>query len=300
MTLIDQKEEQFDPDSGLSLIVPAFNEEQAIQSVLAKILGVMKSQGMPFELIIVDDGSTDQTGKILEQCLDIKLVRHSFNRGYGAALKTGLKEAQFSLIGIVDADGTYPIERIPDLLEAMEQMRADMVVAARTGETVHISWVRKPAKWMLKQLAQYLSGVKIPDLNSGLRIMKKDVVERFRNILPNGFSFTTTITLAMLTNDYKVEYIPINYHKRPGRSKIRPVRDTFNFVLLVIRTVMYFNPLSVFLPLSMSMFIVGGGLLLVRLFVAKILISTTVMMFVGGFTILAIGLLADLIDKRMS
>ncbi len=300
MTQLDQDHMQSNPDSGLSLIIPAFNEDQAIQAVINDVRVVLEGLGIPFELIIVDDGSTDRTPEILAQCRDIRLIRHSFNRGYGAALKTGLKEARFCWIGIADADGTYPVEELPKLLSLMKEKQADMAVAARTGDTVHISLARRPAKWMLKQLAQYLAGTTIPDLNSGMRIMKKDAVERFRNILPNGFSFTTTITLAMLTNDYLVEYVPVNYHKRPGRSKIRPVQDTFNFVLLVIRTVMYFNPLSVFLPLSLSMFFIGGCLLLVRIFVAKILISTTVMMFVGGFTILAIGLLADLIDKRMS
>ena len=141
--------------------------------------------------------------------------------------------------------------------------------------------------------------MKIPDLNSGLRVMNKHVLIKFMKILPDGFSFTTTISLAMLTNDYQVKYIPIDYYERGGRSKIRPIRDTLNFFQLIIRTVIYFDPLKIFLPMSIFLFFIGFILLLYRIFIAQVFITTIIILFIASFQILAIGMLADLIDKRM-
>jgi len=158
---------------------------------------------------------------------------------------------------------------------------------------------RRPAKWMLNKLANYLTGTKIPDLNSGLRVMKKDIVMNYVHLLPDGFSFTTTITLAMLTNNYRVEFVPIEYKIRSGKSKIRPIRDTMNFIQLIIRTVLYFDPLKIFLPISAFFFISSIAVLaLSYLFTPKIMDITTVILFISGVQILAIGMIADLIDKR--
>ncbi|MCK5579853.1 MAG: glycosyltransferase family 2 protein [Candidatus Omnitrophica bacterium] len=284
---------------GISIIIPAYNEIQSIEVEVRNVLNVLKKVAMPQEVIVVDDGSTDGTGEALRRIRDIRVLNHQQNRGYGASLKYGIRNAKYDLVGIIDADGTYPKDEIPGMIKKLIAEKSDMVVAARLGADVKIPAIRKPAKKMIGLLANYLTGFRIPDLNSGLRVMRKDIVEKFFNILPSGFSFTTTITLAMLTNDYKVDYISINYNVREGKSKIRPVHDTLNFIMLVFRTVMYFNPLKVFLPMSMGLFLVGFSLLLVRLLVGKILISTTITVFVGAFVILAIGLLADLIDKRM-
>ncbi len=131
-----------------------------------------------------------------------------------------------------------------------------MVVGSRTGKDVNIPFIRKPAKWFLNFLANYLSGTHIPDLNSGLRVLKKTLVERYFNILPSGFSFTTTITLAMSCNDYQVCYHPIDYYKRVGKSKIRPIH-AYYFLLLIIRTIVFFNPLKIFLPLGGICFFAG-------------------------------------------
>jgi hypothetical protein len=132
-----------------------------------------------------------------------------------------------------------------------------MLVGARIGDSVNIPLIRRPPKWVINQLANYMVGTKIPDLNSGMRIMKKEIIERFFNILPEGFSFTSTITIAMLSNGYQVKYVPIDYHQRKGKSKIRPFNDTLNFVRLIVRTVMFFDPLKVFLPISLP-FLIGG------------------------------------------
>jgi hypothetical protein len=174
-----------------------------------------------------------------------------------------------------------------------------MVVGARTGETVKIPLLRKPAKKFLNILANYLAGVKIPDLNSGLRAFRKDVARQFFPILPSGFSFTTTITLAMLSNGYRVKYLPINYHQREGRSKIHPIRDTVGFTTLIVRTTLYFNPLKVFMPLAGIVALSAVALLVFsKLVLNRVMDISVIVLLSAALQIAVIGMLADLIDKR--
>jgi glycosyltransferase involved in cell wall biosynthesis len=279
----------------ISIVVPAYNEEEGIKSVVQGIIETVESTDIEYELIIVNDGSTDNTSRMVEG-LSVKLINHQKNKGYGAALKTGIRNSKYENVLIIDADGTYAPEYIPVLLNFADEN--DMVVGARTGADVKIPLIRKPAKWILNQLANYLAEAKIPDLNSGIRIMKKSVINEFIRILPDGFSFTTTITLATLTNDYQVEFVPINYNKRDGKSKIRPIYDTLNFLQLIIRTIMYFNPLKVFLPFSL-LFISAGICFLVRDVIHRNLAQSSVLLLITGGIVLSIGMLADLIDKRL-
>ena len=285
---------------GVSIIIPAYNEEKGIAGTLEEIRRMTKNLEMECEVIVVDDGSKDNTAGIAAQNGDTKIIQHTHNRGYGAALKTGIHHATYDTVVITDADGTYPNADIPLLLAEVEQYDCEMVVGARTGENVRIPFIRKPAKWTINKLANYLSRTKIPDLNSGLRIMKKSVVEKYLGILPDGFSFTTTITLAMLANGYLVRYIPIDYRKREGKSKIKPIRDTLNFIQLIVKTVLYFEPLRVFTPLSMVFIFASLGVLLYSFFFKpQIMDITTLVLFVTGVQMLAIGMLADLINKRL-
>jgi len=280
-----------------SIIIPAYNEKEGIFQVIESLRSLKKRCGNHWEIIVVDDGSTDGTSEMIRDIQDIVLIRHPFNRGYGAAIKTGIRHARYNTLVISDADGTYSIEDIPRLLALLP--KSEMVVGARKNKDTNIPYVRRPAKWILNKLANFLSGTKIPDLNSGLRAMRKDIVMKFCHLLPDGFSFTTTITLAMLTNDYAVEFIPIEYHLRLGRSKIRPVRDTLNFIQLIIRTVLYFDPLKIFLPISAFFFASSIAVLVLSyLFTPKVMDITTVILFISGVQILAIGMIADLIDKR--
>jgi len=285
---------------GVSIVIPAYNEEKGIAGTLEEIKRMTKNLEMECEVIVVDDGSKDNTAEIASQSGGVKVIQHPQNRGYGASLKTGIHHAKYDTIVITDADGTYPNGDIPKLLAEMEQYDCEMVVGARTGENVRIPIVRKPAKWFINKLANYLSKTKIPDLNSGLRVMKKSIVEKYLGILPNGFSFTATITLAMLVNAYLVRYIPIDYRKREGKSKIRPIRDTLNFIQLITKTVLYFEPLRVFTPFSMIFILASLGVLLYSLFFSpQIMDITTLVLFVTGVQMLAIGMLADLINKRL-
>ena len=280
----------------VSIVIPTYNEEESVTQVVEHIKLVMESHSINYEIIVVDDGSTDKTAELLMN-LPVKLIQHPDNRGYGASLKTGIRNASNEIIVITDADGTYSPDEIPNILSHIDQF--DMVVGARTGRNVKIPLIRKPAKWFLAKLANYLSETKIPDLNSGLRAFRKGLVMKFFNILPNGFSFTTTITLGMHSNDYSVKYIPINYDKRSGKSKIRPIKDTLNFILLIISTTMYFNPLKVFLPISFIFLTFGIGLLYYDIFIDRNLGDKTILVFSVAFLIGVLGLLADLIVKKM-
>lgn len=281
----------------VSVIIPAYNEKEGIARVIESLRLLKEKHGPLWEIIVVDDGSTDGTPEIVRNLEDVILLQHPFNRGYGAAIKTGIRHAKYNTLIISDADGTYPINDIPKLIAQLP--KNDMVIGARHINSSNIPLVRRPAKWMLNKLANYLTGIKIPDLNSGLRAMKKDIVLSYFHLLPDGFSFTTTITLAMLTNNYTVEFVPIEYKIRSGRSKIRPIRDTMNFIQLIIRTVLYFDPLKIFLPISVLFFISSIAVLILSyLFTPKVMDITTVILFISGVQILAIGMIADLIDKR--
>ena len=174
-----------------------------------------------------------------------------------------------------------------------------MVVAARTGKSVDIPLFRRLAKGILRRLAIYLSEAAIPDLNSGLRVFRREAAIHFFPILPAGFSFTTTITLAMLCNEGAVWYVPINYSKRTGRSKIRPLRDTLNFLILIMRTILYFNPLKIFLPIGMGIGLMFLGSLAYDLLVLRDLTEKTLILLFGALQLLAIGVIADLITKRV-
>ena len=282
-----------------SIIIPAYNEEESIVMTVSRLIGISWEE-FP-EIIVVDDGSEEKVSSLKGLDLEkVKICRHEQNRGYGVALKTGISNARNECIVIIDADGTYPNERIPELVEMHEKGNFDMVVGARIGKNAKIPLIRRPAKWLITKLANYLTNKKIPDINSGLRVMKKDVVKKYFNILPDGFSFTSTITLAMLTNGYRVKYVPIDYLERKGKSKIRPIRDTLNFIQLIIRTVMYFNPLKVFLLLSLFLALFSFLVLVGSwFFMGKAMDVTFGVILMTSVMVLAIGMLADLIDKRL-
>jgi glycosyltransferase involved in cell wall biosynthesis len=258
----------------------------------------MSTTGFKYEILVVDDGSEDDSAAVAESA-GFRVLRHPENRGYGAALKTGIRHAAHDWIAITDADGTYPNEHLPELTRLAVDGAYDMVVGARTGESVHIPLARRPAKWALNRLANYLARTEIPDLNSGMRVFRRAVVEEFRRYLPASFSFTTTLTLALLTNDYTVCYVPIAYHKRVGRSKINPIKDTLNILGLIVRTVMYFAPLRVLLPVSGSLLLLALAVLVgSALFTPKIMDVTVIVITMTALQIAVVALVADLIEKR--
>jgi glycosyltransferase involved in cell wall biosynthesis len=280
---------------AVSVVMPAFNEAQMVGVQIERIREVMDGTGCPYELIVVDDGSTDGTANAVRQHA-VHLIEKKYNRGYGAALKTGIAAAKYDWILIIDADGTYPAENIPKLLQAIPEY--DMVVAARTGRNVHIPLVRRPMKWLVGRLASYLARQPIPDLNSGLRVFRKSLVEKFKHLLPSGFSFTSTITMAMLLNDYRILYLPIDYHKRVGFSKVGALH-VYDFLLVVLRTAICFNPLRFFLPLG-AVFLVAG-LVKLGFDVVRWTFSPSAGIFLlAALIIWAVGLLSDQISRLLS
>ena len=239
----------------VSVVVPAYNEGPHVAQGIEQLRAVLRDTGWTYEIVVVDDGSADDTARAAAEA-GARVIQHRRNRGYGAALKTGISAAEHPWILITDADGTYPPEAIPSLLARAEE--SDMVVGARTGQTVRVPVARRPAKWFLKRLASYLAGQDLPDINSGLRLMRRDLLEKYLHLLPSGFSFTTTITLAAACNEHDVQYVSIDYHARLGESKIRPWH-AYEFTLLILRTIVFFNPLKVFIPLGATLMLAGIG-----------------------------------------
>ncbi|MFH1403147.1 MAG: glycosyltransferase family 2 protein [Candidatus Altiarchaeota archaeon] len=280
----------------ISVIIPVFNEEQAVGGVIDELVKTLARLPVEYEIIAVDDGSTDDTKTILK-ARGVDILEHVYNMGYGASIKTGLRHASGSKVLIIDGDGTYPPGEIAKLFEHKDDY--DMVVGSRTGDSVNVEAYRKPAKFILNQLANYLSGVKIPDLNSGLRIISREKALEFLELCPSGFSFTTTITLAFLSNDYTVKYVPINYGRRVGESKIRPIRDGMNFMILIIRSIVYFNPLKVFLPVSALLFTASLAVFLYSwVILGRVMDITVTVILMSSVQVALFGLLADMLAKK--
>ena len=238
----------------LTVILPAYNEQDAIRSVLEEIVYALAPESIRYEILVVDDASTDETasraeefGKTCWQC-PVRVIHCPQRRGAGAARKVGIRAAQGEVIVMLDADGTYPAESIPELLRYFPAY--DQVNGARTSEQGTLPWLRRPAKWLIRKLACYLTGHQIPDLNTGLKAFKRDAMLPWLWVVPNGFSCVTTMTLAFLTNGYAVKYVPTPYRPRIGRSKFHPIKDTSAYLNTVLRMVLYFRPLKVFFPLA--------------------------------------------------
>jgi len=271
----------------LTIIVPVYNEEKAIKQFHQTITGAMQSSAIAYELVYVNDGSIDATGAILKD-LGAHVVHLDQNRGYGAALKIGITQCTSPVVAIIDCDGTYDPADIPLLFKHMDD--ADMVVGRRPA---HLG-IRTFPKWILKAVASYAVSYAIPDLNSGIRLFKRDLALKLMNLLPNGFSFTSTITMAALYRAYRVRFVPVTYGKRVGVSKIRPVQSFLGFTMLIARTMILFEPLKFFIPPSL---LFGGiGLIfLIRDIMANNLAQASILMITNSFILLAIGLLAEAI-----
>ncbi len=273
----------------VSVVIPAFNEEGALPTLLEEI---SKAPG-DYEILVVDDGSSDQTGEVLKSH-GVRVIRHPYNIGYGAALKTGIRHARGEIVAIMDADGQHTFPDLERLVEGLEEF--EMVVGARTKGS-QSSPLRKPFKIMLGWVANYLSGTKIPDLNSGLRVFRRETVMQFLPILPNGFSFSTTQTLAYLTGGYPVRYVPIRTTSREGRpSNVQMMSDGFNSVLLIIRTIALFNPLRIFLPAALFLLLIGGIYLVEELIRIQKIPGGAVLTLLAGAGTFFFGILADQIS----
>jgi polyisoprenyl-phosphate glycosyltransferase len=282
----------------VSVVLPCFNEREHVALEIKRIKAALEEAGLAYELICVDDGSTDGTREILAATPGIRSILLPRNQGSGTARRIGTQQATGRVVVWTDADLTYPNDRIPELVGHLDQTW-DQVVGARRTEAGTYKFFRVPAKWAIRKLAAYLTNTEIPDLNSGLRAFKRAVAEPYLRLLPAGFSCVTTITLAFLANGHPVKYVPIDYSKRAGRSKFHPLRDAYNYILQVLRMVMYFNPLRVLMPVALTLLGLTGVKLVVDLVRHDLRVAgSTVLVGLAAFNIMAIALLADLVVRR--
>ncbi|HRH93249.1 MAG TPA: glycosyltransferase family 2 protein [Candidatus Peribacteria bacterium] len=276
-----------------TVILPAFNEEAAIAPVIDAIRAL---PGNP-EVIVVDDGSTDTTADIARQH-GATVVRHPGNAGYGKSVMDGISVARNDIIVITDADGTYPIERIPEFVAKIEE-GFDMAVGARSGKAYRGTFLKMPARIVLKFLVEFVTGRTIPDINSGLRSFRKSTVTPYFPHLCQGFSFTTTITLIYMLTGKIVTYVPIAYHKRVGSSKVRIIRDSLRTLQYVTEVVATYNPLKLFLLLSVLSGAFGALLLLLScVWISPALIALGSVFVLGAVLLFGIGLQTEALRQR--
>jgi len=275
----------------VSLIIPAYNEEKAIAESLENISSFMKSNFSDYEIIVVNDASTDKTAEEVLKFKDIILLSHPYNKGNGASVRTGIRKASKEFVVMMDADGQHNINDITGIADLLGTY--DCVVGARTDSSEG-SFHRNAANIFYNYLASYVTNLKIEDLTSGYRGFRTSVIKKFLYMFPNGFSYPTTSTLAIIKSGYNLKYFPIHAKKRIGKSKIRILRDGFRFLLIIIKISILFSPLKIFLPVSI-LFTAGG---LVHMFYKLVILGArytqfSIFLISVGVIIFLIGLLSE-------
>ena len=291
------------PEPHVSIVLPCFNEQDHVVLEVERICQAMDASGSSYELIAVDDASTDATLARLRAAQPrfphLRVVHFPRNGGSGTVRRIGTQQARGDIVVWTDADMSYPNGQIPEFVAILDEDPAvDQVVGARKTEAGKHKALRVPAKWFIRKLAEHLVNSAIPDLNSGLRAFRREVALPYLRLLPPGFSCVTTITLAFLSNEHEVRYVPIDYAKRAGSSKFHFLADAYRYILQVLRMVMYFNPLKVLMP--PALFLLGLGLAkgIFDMVVHPLYFAiNTVLIFVTGLIIASLALLADLIVR---
>jgi glycosyltransferase involved in cell wall biosynthesis len=287
----------------VSIVLPCHNEEGHVVAEVARICAAMDASEFDYELVAYDDASTDETlARLREaeaQYPQLRVVAFRRNGGSGTVRRIGTQQARGQVVVWTDADMSYPNERIPELVAMLAQQPGiDQVVGARTSEEGTHKLLRVPAKWFIRKLAERLTGERIPDLNSGLRAFRREVARPYLRLLPPGFSCVTTITIAFLSNQHDVRYVPIEYAKRAGRSKFHFAKDAYRYILQVLRMVMYFNPLKVLMPVALALLGLGAAKAIYDVVAHPVHVADdTVLVFVSGLIVATLALLADLIVR---
>ncbi len=282
------------PEVDVSVILPVYNEAGHLTVELERIRESLDASALSYEIIVIDDGSSDGSGEVLRAIPYITLIQFGTNRGSGSARRIGTAAARGRVVVWTDVDMTYPNDRIPDLVA--ELAGHDHVVGARTTEEGTHKLLRTPAKWVIRKLAEFLSGTSIPDLNSGFRAFRRDVAKQYLHLLPAGFSCVTTITLSFLTNGYSVKYVPIPYAARAGESKFHWWKDTRRYVTQVVRMILMFNPLRVLGPIGMTLLLVGMGKLVYDVATDWFVVAiNTIVVLMAALLTLLVAMLSDLV-----
>lgn len=270
----------------ISVVLPVFNEAQN----LGRLLDRLQSLELPdSEVIVVDDGSTDGSGEIAEK-RRVRLVRHPYNIGNGAAIKSGIRAARGRLLVLMDGDGQHQPEEIPALLA--EAHRYDMVVGAR-GKGSRLRFHRYVANLIYNALASYVTRFKVEDLTSGFRVIAREDAMRFIDLLPNTFSYPSTLTLAFLRSGLTIKYVPIKTLYRSGQSKISLITDGIRFLLIITRITTLFSPFRVFLPVSVFFFTTGIGNYLYTYITQNRFTNMTVFLLTTAVIIFMLGLISE-------
>ncbi len=284
------------------MVLPVYNEASSIRSEISRIKEALEASGLSFEIVAVDDGSEDGSGKLLEEeaASDprVRLIRFPRNRGVGTARREGTRAARGRFVVWTDADLSYPNEEIPRLVKVLEE-GADQVVGARVEERGTLRPLRSAAKWAIRRLASYLVDEEIPDLNSGLRAFRREAILPYLPLLPRGFSCVSTATLAFLADGREVRFEPVPYYPRGGgSSKFRPLRDTWGLLLQVVGIALYYSPLRAFLPVAGGLLLLGFGKLAYDLVAHPVKVAAnTLLIFLVALNLAAIGLLADVVVR---
>ena len=273
-----------------SIIIPAFNEADSISGVIKDILQEFK--GKKYEILVVDDGSTDNTGETASHSGAI-VLRHTRNQGYGASLKTGISHAKGDWVIFMDADGQHHAQDALKLIVASENH--DMVVGQRM-QFIHSPLWRMPGKWILNGMANYLTHQRIPDLNSGLRLIKRDVVLRYMTLCPNGFSFSTTITMIHFNRGYNIAYVPFEIKKRKGKSTVS-LSTGFDTWLLILRIATLIDPLRIFVPISLMIGLIGLAWGIPYAISGHGISTGSLLAIVTAILLFSIGLISDQISQ---
>jgi glycosyltransferase involved in cell wall biosynthesis len=280
----------------VSIILPVYNEAEHLEQEVDRVRAAMDASPYSYEIIVVDDGSSDNSAEVAARIPNIRFLHFLQNRGSGSARKAGTYAAKGRITVWTDVDMTYPNDMIPQLVKELDGY--DQVVGARTTEEGTVKALRVPAKWLIRKLASFLTSTKIPDLNSGFRAFRTDIARQYLNQLPVGFSCVTTITMTFLANGYSVKYVPIDYAKRAGESKFHWYKDTRRYATQVVRMILSYNPLRIFMPVGLTLFTIGFVKLLVDVIGKdfRVPVNTLLILF-AAFQVIAIGLLADLVTR---
>jgi glycosyltransferase involved in cell wall biosynthesis len=248
--------------AAVTVVIPAYNEEDSLGNVVQQLRSVLQDAGFEHEILVVVDGATDGTESVARRVAD-QVVLHPKNMGYGRSLKSGILAARHDRIAITDADGTYPIDRLPELIQRSD--RFDMVVGARGGRFYLGGFVKRTGRIVFRGLSEFATGQRIPDINSGFRVFRRSQILPFFPSINSGFSFTTTSTLVYLLNDLFVDYVPVDYFRREGRSKVHHLRDSVRALQIIIEAILRYNPIKAFLMLAAPLLLLQFLFLLLAL-----------------------------------
>lgn len=279
--------------AAVSIVIPAFNEAGAIEETVVKVDDAFRESGHTYEIIVVDDCSEDGTTE-RARLTPARVITHPTNKGYGNALLTGVRNATHPWIAITDADGTYPVAMLPTMLDEAVKRDLDMLVGARQGSHYYENFLKHGARFFFKKFAEFVVGRSIPDVNSGLRIIRRSLIVSCAPALSGGFSFTTSITIIAFQTSHHVDYRPVEYFVRQGKSHVRYVRDTLRALQIIVMTIVLFNPIKLYLAQALCVGGVSAAAMLLAMLspdLFPVLLLGT-LAFCTGNIIMALGFLA--------